>query len=163
MPPSPHITKAGGSPSPERAADSNSQHGGQLNRPGYPETLVCLGRVGVRSGNISRRYPPELKEQAVRIRNGRGSTRWRLIGIGSGRRSANACTRLRLMVMAGSGPRQRIWGGTEGAETGSRGAETGQRDPHSSLKLLRGRARPATPYPTGFAGVSLPEASSRFP
>jgi transposase-like protein len=34
--------------------------------PACPETLI-LGKVGAMSGNTSRRYPPELRERAVRM------------------------------------------------------------------------------------------------
>ena len=69
------------------------------------------------SGNTSRRYPPELKERAVRmvaeIRDQHDSE-WaaiskvsQLIGVGSGETVRKWVHQAEMMMGAGSGPRQR--------------------------------------------------------
>ena len=106
------------------------------------------------SGNTSRRYPPELKERAVRmvaeIRDQHDSE-WaamnqvsQLLGIGSAETVRKWVAAGRDRCRRPAGDDHRGVGGGEAAAPGERGAEAGQRHPQGGVGFLCGRARPAT-------------------
>lgn len=106
------------------------------------------------SASTSRRYPPELRERAVRmvgeIRADHDSE-WaamaqvaELLGVGTPETVRKWCRRAE--VDAGQLPGGHVGGvcGTAAIEAGERGVEASQCDLAQRLGFLRGRARPAT-------------------
>ena len=107
------------------------------------------------AGSTSKRYPPELRERAVRMVAeiaGDHESQWaamnevaRLLGIGTAETVRKWVRQVEVDAGQRPGCHDRRVGGAEAAAAGERRAQAGQRDPQSSIDFLRGRARPATP------------------
>jgi transposase-like protein len=127
--------------------------------PACPETPL-LGRVGVMSGGSSRRYPPELRERAVRMVaeiSDQHDSEWAAISEGARLLGVATAETVRkwvrqAQVAAGSRP------GTTNVESAEfkrlKGENAELRRANAILKtasaFLRGRARPATALITRF-------------
>ena len=107
------------------------------------------------SGDSSRRYPPELRERAVRmvaeIRD-QHESEWAAMSEVSrvargrhGRDGAQVGAPGRGRCRVASGDDDRGVRGAEAAEAGERRTQARQRDSEDGVGFLRGRTRPATP------------------